>query len=243
MTVSAYSLDTFKITLGRFRKFVESWDYSPPPGGAGAHPRIAGSGWQIAWNAKLPSTRDALKASLRCSTMSVWTDAAGANENLPVNCVSWYEAFAFCAWDAARLPTEAEWEFAAANGPKNDLYPWGSAPPRFDLAAYACGYSPPSSTCTLADIAPVGSLPAGNNQWGHRDLSGDLQEWTLDAYGKYGAGLYYPPDFADVGPKDTRSLRGSSYADPRDYVRAARRWEGTADTRNQGWGFRCARTP
>jgi formylglycine-generating enzyme required for sulfatase activity len=55
--------------------------------------------------------------------------AAGANEALPINCVHWYDAFQFCAWDGGWLPTEAEWEMAAAGGAENRRYPWGGALP------------------------------------------------------------------------------------------------------------------
>jgi formylglycine-generating enzyme required for sulfatase activity len=112
-TVSDFYLDKYEITVGRFRQFVNAGmgtQASPPGLGAGVHPLIEGSGWKLAWNTSLLATTDALKTALKCdSTFQTWTDTVdGGNENRPQNCMNWYEAFAFCAWDGGRLATEAE---------------------------------------------------------------------------------------------------------------------------------------
>lgn len=174
-TVSAFSLDRFEVTVGRFRRFVEAYPANKPASGAGAHPNIFGSGWSFGWSANLPADRAALVSSLKCyPPAQTWTDDAGPNEQLPINCVSWYVAFAFCAWDGGRLPTEAEWNFAAAGGSEQRLYAWGS-----DLDSYHAVYNGDP-------IARAGSRSSqGDGRYGHADLTGNVWEWTLDFKGSY----------------------------------------------------------
>jgi formylglycine-generating enzyme len=150
-TVSGFKLDKLEVTVGRFRAFVEAGEGNlakPPATGAGAHPKIANSGWNADWNdpAKdlLPSNSDALKAALANGT---WTATAGANELRPITNVTWFEAFAFCAWDGGRLPTNAEWNYAAAGGSEQRLYPWSATTITDANASYDCNYSGPSYTC------------------------------------------------------------------------------------------------
>jgi formylglycine-generating enzyme required for sulfatase activity len=230
VTLSPYALDRFEVTVGRFRTFVDSWDYRSLPDGAGGDAIVAGGGWRSEWNTSLPASKGSLLDDVSCATVGddgfgTWTSAVGPNEDLPVTCLSWYEAFAFCAWDGGRLPTEAEWEFAAANGGEGDRYPWGEAPPTLDLAV---------STAAAA----VGSLPQGANRWGHRDLAGNVDEWVLDAYAPYP--ITPATDYADVAT-GLRLYRGGSFADVVDKLRAASRDPDVADDSSYFLGFRCAR--
>ncbi len=105
-----------------------------------------------------------------------WTDEPAGNEAAPINCASWYLAFAFCAWDEGRLPTEAEWNYAAVGGNEQRAYPWGDEAPSQELAVYGC-----DTTMTVCPIPSVGSKsPAGDGKWGQADLAGSLFEWVLD---------------------------------------------------------------
>ena len=83
-TVSDFYLDKYEITVGRFRVFVDAGmgtQKSPPGDGAGAHPQIAGSGWNSTWNTNLPANTAALKAALKCyAAYQTWTDTPGSNE-------------------------------------------------------------------------------------------------------------------------------------------------------------------
>lgn len=249
VTVSSFALDKYEVTVGRFREFVRGYTGAPPAPGAGAHPRIANSGWQASWNSSLPALADELASggSLCPEGSITWTDSPGANETKPINCVSWTVAFAFCAWDGGRLPTEAEWEYAAAGGVRNRLFPWGNQSPGTDTerAVYGCRYGS-FGDCDATKIAPVGSAPAGNGLWGHADLAGNVYEWVLDAYGGdwFEGGGASCQDCADTRwSQPFRVRRGGGFAYWEEDLRAASRPVRDVLTRSVNEGFRCARTP
>ena len=247
-TVSDFYLDKYEITVGRFRQFVNAGmgtQDKPPEDGAGAHPLIEGSGWKSAWNTNLPANADALKTAMKCdSTFQTWTDAAdGGNESRPQNCINWYEAFSFCAWDGGRLATEAEWNYAAAGGSEQREYPWGSG-----IDASKASYNDGSGCtgngnpdCVLTDLIVVGSKPAGNGKWGHSDLAGNVWEWTLDWYATYHTSCNNCADLADAS---SRVLRGGDFGfyDVAAYLLSSYRGYGGPWFRGNYVGARCART-
>jgi Sulfatase-modifying factor enzyme 1 len=125
--------------------------------------------------------------NLDCYTATpTWTESPGVNENLPLNCENWYEAYAFCIWDGGFLPSEAEWEYAAAGGDEQLEYPWGSTDPGSanEYAIYDCFFPTGTVDCTNtnANIAPVGTPTMGAGRWGQLDIVGDLWKWNLDWY-------------------------------------------------------------
>lgn len=90
---------------------------------------------------------------------------------MPVHYATWWEMYAFCIWDSGFLPTEAEWNDAAAGGADQRTYPWGT-----DLSPDNAVYSAPHPST-------VGSKsPQGDGKWGQADLAGNMGEWTLDQY-------------------------------------------------------------
>jgi formylglycine-generating enzyme len=238
-TVASFYLDTFEVTVGRFRKFWSAFTGTPPSHDAAAHPLIPGSGWQSGWNGNLASSQATLTVNLKCDpTRQTWTDAAGPNEMYPINCVSWYEAFAFCAWDGGRLATEAEWEYAAAGGEANRLFPWGSDDPSVNIARANDQYS------AVSPLIAVGSHPTGKGRWGHQDLAGSMWEWGLD----WGAGTWYSgagavcSNCANLTASAQRVARGGSWNFNSSRLRAAYRGYFTPTSRANDVGFRCART-
>lgn len=234
-TVDAFYLDRFEVSVSRFRKFVDSYNGTPPAADAGAHPKIPGSGWQSSWNSLLPTSQSALKSAIKCGTQRTWTDTVGNNEQYAIDCVTVYEAFAFCIWDGGRLPTEAEWEYAAAGGNDNRRYPWGSDLPTADLVnCKDTAYTPYLS---------VNGYPNGQGKWGHRNLAGGVWELVRDWYNT----SWYSNGSCDnccnlsngVGP----GIKGGGWtsSDCPISMRVAKRAD--ASNRYAEVGFRCARNP
>ena len=233
-SIGSFYLDKFEVTLGRFRNFLDAYDGTLPSDGEGQHPLIAGSGWQSSFNDFVAGSVSEFSAELPCDTNSppvhVWTDAPDGHEDRPMNCVRWYEAFAFCIWDGGRLPTEAEWEFVAAAGSENRLYPWGADSP-LGRADYT----------TFSLPLPVGSYPNGAGSLGHMDLAGGLSEPVLD---------YFSDDWynstctncANLAPGTVgRIFRGGSILTGATDLRAAARGFASPEARLESAGFRCAR--
>jgi formylglycine-generating enzyme required for sulfatase activity len=239
-SVSTFALDKYEVTVGRFRAFVNAGMgtlANPPAADAGAG-IAAGTGWDGTWNSRLVTDANVLNVALQCDpTNQTWTNSAGVNENLPINCVNWYEAFAFCVWDGGRLATETEWDYAAAGGSEQREYPWGGTTPDANLAVYGClgdGYS----SCAFTDILPVGSRPAGNARWGHSDLAGSMWEWVFDWSGTY---LVPCGDCAEVVSAFDRVGRGGSFGNDASIIRTAYRDFGVYPAgRAYYLGVRCA---
>lgn len=252
-TISNFRLDKYEVTVGRFRAFVgagQGTQLNPPTTGAGANPYVPGSGWEAAWNQALPANKAALVAGLKCAAelyFPTWTDTPTANENLPIGCVDWYAAMAFCAWDGGFLPTEAEWNYAAAGGDEQRVYPWSSPPETTTLdstyASYNCNEDGAPS-CAFTDVLPVGMRPKGDGRWGQSDLTGNIMEWTLDLNEQYPNPC---TDCAYLGPPPNgeRVLRGGGWAAPYpiEVFRTGTRFSGPEQETSPDRGFRCARAP
>ena len=247
-TITGFRLDLFEVTVGRFRNFVDAYPAAWPAGDAGqpAHVDTTQMGWRSDWNVRLPNDQPALIASLKCSPGSseTWTDSPDTDENKPINCVTWYVAFAFCAWDGGWLPTEAEWEYAAAGGDSNRLYPWGPEPPDDTRAAFACcsaGGGGCDAICGYADIFDVGSKSRGIGRYGQYDLAGNLFEWVLDRYSEawYSAGPCTNCAYYDI--VDTVVARGGDFSSDAGPLRAAYRQPASPEMIGAHMGFRCAR--
>jgi formylglycine-generating enzyme len=244
-TVTDYRLDRFEVTVGRFRKFVDAYPNSKPKSGAGVHPLMLGSGWDPNWDVHLPQQAADLTQGLKCSAEATWTDVAGANELLPINCVDWYVAFAFCAWDGGRLPTESEWNHAAAGGSEQREYPWSnpanSATIDATYAVYNCE-GDGIGQCAMGDILQVASKsPQGDGKWGQTDLAGSMWEWTVDRFGQ----LMTPcKDCANLTGSDTyRVVRGGGWVIHELLLLNSARYNQSPNLRQRDIGVRCARNP
>ncbi len=174
----------------------------------------------------------------------------------PINCVDWSQADAFCKATAphGRLPTEAEWEFAA-RGPDGRKFPWGDDWPD---AKYlnACGKECLSwgqknhqeetamykDDDGYANTAPVGSFPKGASRYGVEDVVGNVWEWTADWYAPYTGAPAVDPKGADADTDGAgRVIRGGAWNGGYPaWVRPTFRYHDKPEKKSYGVGFRCA---
>ena len=168
--------------------------------------------------------------------------ASSPGDDHPVVHMSSYDAAAYCEWAGARLPTEAEWEYAA-RGPEGWTYPWGDT---FDgeRLNYCDVNCPVEWRNTEANdgypgLAPVGSYAAGASWCGALDLAGNVFEWVADWYGDYAVKRQENPTGPATG--EDGLLRGGGWVDGSTRARGAYRHRGEPDSRNNNNGFRCVR--
>jgi formylglycine-generating enzyme required for sulfatase activity len=253
-TVTTFRLDRYEVTVGRFRQFVEAWAGGAgwtPMAGSGKHTDLnagrglsAGGGvYEPGWLSEDDTNVAPTDAHLACDIYSTWTPSTASRELLPINCVNWFEAYAFCIWDGGFLPSEAEWEYAAAGGAQQREYPWGSADAgtgsRYEIAS--CEYPSASGHCTgVANIAPVGTAADGSGLWGQLDLAGNVEEWNLDYYiVPYALGPC--TDCAYLTTSERRVLRGGNFFETQSALLPQYRDASPATTRSGYYGVRCAR--
>ena len=159
----------------------------------------------------------------------------------PMVNVSWFEAEAWCRWAGRRLPTEAEWEAAAAGepGPGGRLgagkrrFPWGEAAP---------GPGTAHLDCRALDAVDVAALPAGDSAFGCRQMIGNVWEWTASDFLPYPG--FEPDPYREYSQPwfgTHKVLRGGSFATPGRRLRNTWRNFYTPDRRDMWAGFRtCA---
>ena len=160
----------------------------------------------------------------------------------PVTWVSWYAAMAYAEWVGKRLPTEAEWEYAARGGLAGKKYPWGDAEPTPADANY---------DEHVDDTTPVGRY--ADNGYGLYDMAGNVWEWCLDA--AYDEDFYAASDdsrnpiaggevdnFTTIPTDSSRVQRGGSWTNVAQHLRVANRLWNSPTLTYVNNGFRCARS-
>ena len=139
----------------------------------------------------------------------------------PQTGITWDQASAYCAWRGKRLLTEAEWERGARGDDAARIYPWGFTAPTCTLANHDS-----AGGCALA-FAPVTDYPTGASPFGLLNMAGNAAEWVSDYY----ADSYGPEIIDPLGPAtgSAHVIRGGSYLDPPQHIRASSRFSAAPD--------------
>jgi formylglycine-generating enzyme required for sulfatase activity len=234
--VNSFYMDTHEVTIGDYRKFVEATNYvTDAEKNDGAY----------IWNGE------------------EWAKTEGINwrfdefgkphkpekDNHPVTHLSWNDAKAYAQWAGKRLPTEAEWEYAARGGAKGYKYAWGDEPLGQEVVAnvsdenlikvvtswpYTKGYD---DGYTFS--SPVGSFVP--NSFGLYDMAGNAWEWCADYFDENYYSRSPKANPRNDDPSDRRVLRGNSWDGRPGLLRCSRR---TGDGQSNSYvetGFRCVR--
>ncbi|MEO6419910.1 MAG: SUMF1/EgtB/PvdO family nonheme iron enzyme [Polyangiaceae bacterium] len=184
-----------------------------------------------------------------------FTTAPGKSEQVPVNCISWDAASAYCVALGRTLPTEAQYEYVAG-GLKSLFYPWGSDAPACEDAVFGRDKSSDTSSACVklgASPAPSGSGKRDRVALGPRevvDIAGNIQEWVSDMWNResepcWGTGIFSDPQCNSRSPGDApaRSVRGGDWSSYGSLLRSGVRARVANADHAQGEqvGFRCVR--
>lgn len=229
--LGAFAIGKFPVTNEEFSGFVVAGGYGQE------------SYWtKMGWRAQIarPSVAPAY-----------WDDPDFNSPRQPVVGVTWYEAVAFCNWlteqkegkdptEVFRLPTEAEWEYAARGRENARNFPWGDQLLRGRANIAELG---------IGKTSPVSSFPEGASPFGAWDMSGNVFEWTLSKWGSNWQELQFPYPYnsrggrEDVEGSGARVMRGGSWFNPYQESLCAYRSRYLAGSRGSNIGFRVVRMP
>jgi formylglycine-generating enzyme required for sulfatase activity len=223
VTVDTFYMDKFEVSVSQYAAFLNTLETY----------REACANIDCAWPRQIIGYTSYLM-EIR-EEESVTYEAMEGFEDYPVNHVSWYGANSYCQAVGGRLPTEAEWEYAA-RGTDGRVYPWGDDPPNWTRAVFF--------SSAYSDLKPVDALPDGASPFGVFGLAGSMWEWVSEWYGYD----YYQNSPAEnpLGPEDGESkvVRGGAWPNNNqaDRVRSANRISRDPSFFSPDLGFRCAYT-
>ncbi|MDD5627887.1 MAG: SUMF1/EgtB/PvdO family nonheme iron enzyme [Elusimicrobia bacterium] len=155
-------------------------------------------------------------------------------DDQPVVCVDWEQAGAFSRWVGGRLPSEAEWEYAARSQGRDAAYPWGDEAPTCDRAVFDDG----REGCGRSATWRVCSRPRGNTEQGLCDMAGNVMEWMQDAYHSSYLGAPGECDVWEDPEAAKRVVRGGSWYNGNSLLPATARGGVVPDLPSRLIGFR-----
>jgi formylglycine-generating enzyme required for sulfatase activity len=243
-TVGPFEISPYAVSNADFARFVDASGYITD---------AEQSGWSFVFQLLLPHGQPAKRAPVAAPW---WRQVYGASwdrpygpgsdleelESHPVVHVSWNDASAFCRWAKARLPSEAEWEYAARGGLVQKRYPWGNefAPAGLTMCNIFEGSFPDHNTARdgYVGTAPVDAFPP--NAFGLHNMVGNVWEWCSDRFS-----ISHDSDQFAFGPPDgsKRAMRGGSYLCHDSYCnryRVSARSSNRPDSSSGNQGFRIA---
>jgi sulfatase modifying factor 1 len=251
VTLDPFYIDIYPVTNLQFEEFVRAADYRT---------EAERFGWSFVFKGHIPPERYSELVDATAPGVHWWCKVSGADwrhpegpdssiearQNHPVLHVSWNDAVAYCQWAGKRLPTEAEWEYAARGGLEQKLYPWGDdlTPGGRHLCNIWQGEFPDrdSGEDGYTAAAPVNAYPP--NRYGLHTITGNTWEWCSDWFD---AAYHIAATRTNpVGPLggSAKVMKGGSYLCHRSYCnryRVAARTSNTQDSATTNIGFRCVR--
>ena len=216
VTVQPFQLMRFEVTNEEFAAFVAATRHA-------THPER--NGWGYVWTGRWRRVKGA-----------DWRHPYGPDSDItgrgnhPVVQVSVEDAAAYCLYRGMRLPSEAEWEFAA-KGTDGRRFPWGDESPQQDGVVRRANFGTvpccaPDETDGYRNTAPVSQYPAGVSPFGVHDMAGNVWEWTRDEF---------------PGRPGTAALRGGGWGNTPYCLRTSYRHANRRDVGRDHIGIRCAR--
>jgi formylglycine-generating enzyme required for sulfatase activity len=217
VSLTPFAIAATTVTNSQFASFVEETDYTT---------EAEEFGWSFVFAMFLPEDFEPTRAVQRAEWWrqvngADWRHPEGPQSDIadrgdhPVVQISWNDAAAFCGWAGARLPTEAEWEYAARGGLEGMAFPWGNAlePDGKHLMNVFQGEFPTGNTCAdgFAGTSPVKAFPA--NGYGLYEMTGNVWEMCSDSYSasSYELSDEVDPRGPDLPDDAPRVQRGGSY--------------------------------
>lgn len=220
VTVSSFYIDRMEVTNKEYRDFLED---------------LSGEKRDI----RMPDSTAWDESVSRANWKTYFYGSERGN--YPVVAVTWGDARAYCESEGKRLPTEAEWEYAARAGRVGGVYPWAGFSPRNPQGKFLANFNPGrqgQAADGYAFTAPVGSYPP--NKWGLHDVAGNVAEWVQDAYTpSYSPLSGLDPVYKDPD-EDRRVVRGGSWSSTAFRIGVGIRDYQPKDEASPRIGFRCA---